>query len=148
MNQCVPKVIKSARGRRVSNHRSDNKSLIGTNISDLSDDCLEVIFGYLDLRSLFSVAVSKECLRVAARSVFSRKFRATTVNIYIVAVPCDSHDYALDDFTPVVCWITINDLKLCLQFLRCFGSAITKLEITYSQSIFEFVAVPTTVTLV
>lgn len=43
-------------------------------ITDLDDDCLEKIFGYLNLRCLFNVAAANVWLRPAVGVVYKRKF--------------------------------------------------------------------------
>lgn len=104
-----------------------------TKITDLNLDCLEQIFGDFDLRDLFNVAISNVWLRVAARSIYARKFSAKTVVIDIYG---SFRVRTLNSSTPAqtACWITIHDLRTCLQFLRCFGRTITKLQIGYYQS--------------
>lgn len=117
----------------------DSKSLVqqknqigSTKITDLDDDCLRHIFEYIDLRALCNVAGSNERLRNAVRLVYVQRFTTKTVIIEIY------NNFRIKmfntmSFTETVCWITIQDLKTCLQYLRCFGSLITKLQIGYYQ---------------
>lgn len=96
-------------------------------IIDLNDDCLEKIFGHLNLRQLFNVAVSNEWLRPAACSVYHRKFGTKTVVINIVS---KARKGAYPDESVHI--ITLDDLKTSLQFLRVFGPVITIMEMRYS----------------
>lgn len=102
-------------------------------ITDLNKDCLEHILADFDVRDLFNVAVSNVWLRMAARSVYARKFSTKTVVIDIYG---SFHVRTRDTLTPAqtACWITIHDVRTCLKFLRCFGPVITKLQIGYYQS--------------
>lgn len=94
-----------------------------TKIIDLNDDCLAKIFNDLDLVNLFNVALANEWLRPAAADVYKRKFGSKTVRLRIF--PSRIHGLYECDF------IEISDLKLCLQFLRCFGSSICDLTLRY-----------------
>lgn len=50
-------------------------------ITDLIDDCLEMIFEHLDQRSLFNVVVENGYLRPATGEVFKRKFGTERVRM-------------------------------------------------------------------
>lgn len=123
-----------------------------TKIVDLNDDCLMKIFGYLDLQSLFSVAIANEWLRPAANDVYKRKFGTKLINI------CKCDDYrpvtraygrgehvAYDHRVPIhlidlqakpsqIHSFQICGLKTTLLYLRCFGSSIKDLKICYNRS--------------
>lgn len=100
-----------------------------TKITGLNDDCLEKVFIRLTLVDLFNVAVANQWLRPAANAVYKRKFGKKEVHLIRVhgiqksPVPDDDGNS-----------IKIYNFKTCLQFLRCFGSSITHLIITYGQS--------------
>lgn len=97
-----------------------------TKIVDLNDDCLDKIFENLDLSSLFNVAVSNECMRIAARIVYRRRFGAKLVNIRI-GVPSFTRMPSETEHE-----IIIGDVRTCLQFLRCFGPSIQNLKVNRS----------------
>lgn len=122
-----------------SKHQLSNndRQLAATKLTDLEFDSLAQIFVYLDLKSLFSVAVSNEWLRRVARAVYSYKFGTIPVNICNVQVYTNRSACAVGNLTPAVCWITVNEIKTCLQFLRSFGPSMRKLEIFYSDTSFE-----------
>lgn len=98
-------------------------------ITDLNDDCLQIIFGFLDLRDVFSVAVSSEWLRFAAGSVFTRKFVKKSL---LIDIHRRCQNKAIDTFNtaPTAFWIKVQDMKTCLQFIRCFGTSITQVVIS------------------
>lgn len=89
-------------------------------ITDLHDFCLMKIFEYLDFRSLFNVAVANRQLRPAANSICMSNFGIKTVHL---------GNNTSADFTPQNGKMTVNGLKMCLPFLRCFGSSIENLFI-------------------
>lgn len=94
-------------------------------ITDLDDDCLEKIFERLDLCSLCNVVASNALLRPAARTVYKRKCGIKKVHIYSSAPGLKVS--AFDNH------ISVSGLKMCLQFLRCFGSSIINLYISYAR---------------
>lgn len=107
-----------------------------TTIVDLNDDCLSEIFDYLELKCLLSVAVANEWLRPAAVDVYKRKRGAKRLEIG----ECGDYrrntrsktqlirDSAPREFSDS---IYIYGLKMCLQYLRCFGSTISNLTLNY-----------------
>lgn len=104
----------------------DDEPKSTTKIIDLNDDCLVKIFNYLDLQNLFNAAVANEWLRPATHDVYKRKFGTKPVHICNIT----------NDFLPIewLSTIVICDLKSCLQYIRCFGSSIKKLTISYNES--------------
>lgn len=105
-----------------------NKEVPATKITDLDDDCLEKIFMPLDLENMLNVTLSNKWLGSAANVVYKRKFGASNVCLHSVRNTRNSS---------IVCQantIVIRNFKVCLQFLRCFGSSITNLEIYYGHS--------------
>lgn len=91
-------------------------------ITDLDEHCLEEIFGYLNFQSLFSVAIANGILRPAAANVYKRRFGRFAVEI--------TGNGFMTDRRPIFVLnkLIVDQLKSALQFLRCFGSAITALE--------------------
>lgn len=98
-------------------------------IIDLDDVCLDKIFMPLNIKDLFSVAVGNEWLRPAANFVYKRKFGDKKV--WFSRVHSTQSTNALNN---IGVFIIIYDFKTCLEFLRCFGTSITHLEISYGQS--------------
>lgn len=100
------------------------KSTITTDLAEINIDCLESIFGHLDLNSLLSVSDTNKYVKRAAELVFIQRYR--------------KHKFWLDLFpySPVspiseqTDQIKINGLKTCLQIVRCFGHLITNLQVT------------------
>lgn len=97
-------------------------------LTNINRDCLEHMFEYLNLCDLLNVADSSKSLRVAAGLVYHRKFRQQTVQLYQMISNLPGHIYN-EHGTPY-----IGGLRTCLRFVRCFGSHISKLEITYCHS--------------
>lgn len=119
-----------------------------TKINDLNDDCLAKIFMYLDLQNLFNVSIANEWLRPAAGVVYKRKFGAKKIEFDGIdgEIPrkahsktrCNAHynrarKLAIVKENRDKIEIVYN-LKMCLQYLRCFGSSITNLTINYAES--------------
>lgn len=98
-----------------------------TKITDLNDDCLAKIFGHLNLRSLFNVAVANKWLRPAAGIIYKRKFGDKEVCLQYIqpsSIPC------LEPYTSYE-RIYVEGLKPCLQFLRGLGPSVSRLCIRY-----------------
>lgn len=104
------------------------KKIIDLHMFDL---CLEKIFGFLDLQSLFNVAIANEYLRPAAAYVYKRKFGANEVYINGNIDFLRQKTFELQWYNQI---INIHGLKSCLLYLRCFGTSITKLLINYHTS--------------
>lgn len=106
----------------------DEQQPRSTKIIDLNDDCLMKIFDHLDLSNLFNVAVSNEWLRTAARSVYRRKIGPICVTFDAISY---SHCSALVCKAPIQIGpeTSIADVKMFLQFLRCFGPSIQNADI-------------------
>lgn len=96
-------------------------------ITDLNDNCLEKIFGYLDLCSLFNAAAANVYLRPAAGVAYKRKFGAIQVcirnNSSSLVHRSEPHIFHK--------WIYVDDLKTCLPYLRCLGPSIRDLCVRY-----------------
>lgn len=122
---------KSCRQNR-SNDLSVSDQSNGMKITKLNNDCLAEIFSHLDLRSLIRVAVSSELLRVAACFAFHRKYSTKTVEISAWKFSMYQTANYFETLSVDEC-IEIYGLKMCLRFVRCFGSSIKNLEIKYNQ---------------
>lgn len=92
-------------------------------IIDLDDDCLAKIFDHLNLQSLFNVALANAWLRSAANDVYTRKFNQKEVRFCIDSSQRNKRLFEKDTK------IYVNGLKMCLQYLRCFGPSISDFEI-------------------
>lgn len=99
--------------------------VLSTKFMDLNDGCLEKIGEYLNPESLMNVANSNQRLRIAARSVYSRKFGARNVRINF------RFDHEFPQFNILSYNIKLDNAKMCFQFLRGLGPAIMKLELHY-----------------
>lgn len=93
-------------------------------ITDLDVNCLEVMFNHLNISDLLNVADSNETLKRAAGMVFLRRYSEKKIWLHKprLSINRKLHVYSEN--------IMIEDLKTCLQILRCFGDLIGKLEIT------------------
>lgn len=98
-------------------------------IIDLNEYCLDAILEYLDLTSLVQVAVANASLRDVARSLYRRRFSMKLVRIEF---PVESiNDCSISEQSSAV---IINNLRTCLQFVRCFGAMTRRLYVNYSLS--------------
>lgn len=95
-------------------------------ITGLNDDCLVKIFKDLDLESLFNVAVANQWLRPAARHVYKRRFGGNRVDII-------GDGYSSTPLENCKSIISVAGLKMCLQYLRCFGPSIIDLVVRYAE---------------
>lgn len=82
-------------------------------ITGLNFDCLIKVHGYFDLQCLFNVGVTNGWLGTAAQYIYKQKFGALKVEL----------DPSEERAAPLIVGDTIRvgGLKMCLQFLRCFG---------------------------
>lgn len=99
-----------------------------TNITDLMIECQEKIFSYLSFKNIVNVGISSPYLREAAKTVIKRKYGGidtktveTFTWINLRYIWCNTNDDQ----------IQITGLKNILQFLRCFGDKISKLNVDY-----------------
>lgn len=90
-------------------------------ITGLNFDCLIKVHGYFDLQCLFNVGVTNGWLGTAAQYIYKQKFGALKVEL----------DPSEERAAPLIVGDTIRvgGLKMCLQFLRCFGPALTNLAV-------------------
>lgn len=103
-----------------SSHPAHQQSM---KIINLSANCLTEIFDRLDFVSLFNVALASEYLRSAACIVYKQRFGSRIVCFYVAENQTHVYEYGR--------FIVIIGLKVCLQYLRCFGSLIEMLAICY-----------------
>lgn len=103
------------------------KLLANTNLTDVNNDCLEHIFGYLKVQDLFSVAMADEGLRYAAESAFKRKYGRKLISfhregilVYVEDRPQETVYHAYH----------ITEISEQIAFLRRFGQQISKLCIS------------------
>lgn len=104
-------------------------------IIDINNDCLQSIFRHLNIIDLLNVSDANKRLKQVTELEFCRKYRKCQVQfINIFPNPIQSIN-AIDvsEYKMV-----ISGLKTCLQLLRCFGEAISDIEIIYTNSKSEF----------
>lgn len=82
------------------------KELTSVKLTDLNDDCLIMILDFLDIQSLFNLALSSDSLIPIAQYIYHRKLSKKTV---------------------------IIRKNTSLQFIRCFGPVLTKVKIAESR---------------
>lgn len=105
-----------------------NQSKDPLKITDLNDHCLQKIFGYLNVDSLFNVAVCNAYLRPAAAVAYERKFGALQVRIY--KNPCLSQTISRTIYCDNL--IMLNGSEMCFPYLRCLGVSIRNLYVDYN----------------
>lgn len=110
-----------------SNQAKRRNALKKTKITDIDFVCLEFILENLNIGDLLHVADSNKQLQFAAASVFSRKFGQQ--KILLTDIYPKYHTLFERDGS-----IVVGGLKTCLQFLRCFGVSIKKLDISFVDS--------------
>lgn len=115
-NESPTKRQKQAHRNSVSSENSDE----GMKITDLNPDCLEKILDRLDSHDFLHIALSNKVLQLAAVSSYKRKYG----NKKIIADPTNHASIYMHENE-----IRIAGLKLCLQFIRCFGEHITDLTV-------------------
>ncbi|XP_055308471.1 uncharacterized protein LOC129572528 [Sitodiplosis mosellana] len=110
-----------------STQKKRSKLLKETKITDINCDCLEKIFEYLAIGDLLNVDDSNKWLKLAAAIVFGRKFGHKNVKITDIYPKYG----ALSERDGT---IVVGGLKTCLQFLRCFGESVKKLDVSFVDS--------------
>lgn len=96
-----------------------------TKFTDLNLDCLEKIFGYLNLRDLLNAADSSADFKNALRPVFVIMYHSKLVTIEKM------RQSSRQSITIDRDGILIEDIETCFQFLRCFGDLISKLKLSH-----------------
>lgn len=94
-------------------------------ITDINIDCLEVVFKYLSIVDLLSIADSNKFLRNAAELVFILKYGKKRVDIFDL-------NSVRPEISTGMHTIEISGLKSSLQIIRCFGKFISKLKVSCS----------------
>lgn len=92
---------------------------------NMNIDCLENCFEELDFIDFLNAADSNKRLQHAARFVFVRKYRHFSIHF--------SKRYygdGDDKFHFYVTSLSIYDLKIGLQFLRCFGDLFSSIDVS------------------
>lgn len=112
--------------------KRSNSSMQLLKIIDLSNECLERIFKRLNLRSLFNIAIANEWLRPTASYVYKQNFGAFTVIVCAHSTPANSDSRCFPRLIKGNDYISVNGLKTCLLYLRCFGASINDLDIRYN----------------
>lgn len=97
-----------------------------TKILDLNEHCRMELFMYLNLSSLFNLAVANALLRPTAALEYRRRFLGKKVHLIVDLLSIEP-DECYDNI------IKVNGFKMCLQYLRCFGSLICDLTICYME---------------
>lgn len=103
----------------------DLESKEKTEFTDINIDCLEKIFGFLDLEDLLNVtdASSSKHFKIAAEFVFARKFSRKWIVIDKIRLSRSR----MINIQPN--YIELVDFKSILQTLRLFGGLIKKLKL-------------------
>lgn len=96
-----------------------------TSLMDINFDCLVHIFEKLSLTNLLNHVDFNKLQDQAAALAFSSRHKKKLVTLQGIGLNrieriCESEDE-----------IVMKDLRVCLQFLRCFGHLITKLNVSY-----------------
>lgn len=91
-------------------------------ITNIYYDCLEQIFDFLDILDLLNVARTCKRLQIAAAAKFGDAYGKKFIIILPFFGNHGIHFLHAD-------LIRVHELKLCLPFLRCFGSKILNLRV-------------------
>lgn len=94
--------------------------------------CYELIFPYLELSDLVSVADSTKLMKISAEQIFFRKYR----NKQILIREQKISRYYWEKYEKVLVregLVHLKDTKTCFGNLRCFGNQISDLFIQYSR---------------
>lgn len=94
--------------------------------------CLELIFPYLDVKSLASCADTCKQMKQVAEATFAQKYRKKLFYLY-ESKKMICYDYETDTNS-----IYIYEPNICFKVLRCFGQMISKLNLKCSRSTAKF----------
>lgn len=94
-------------------------------ITDINDRCLAHIFQFLGLGDLLNIVDSSKRFTNAANLVFTRKYK----NRWNLQPSQERNGNAT-----AIQGKNINDLRTALKFLRCFGHALTTLDVNITDS--------------
>ncbi|XP_055326223.1 uncharacterized protein LOC129580052 [Sitodiplosis mosellana] len=95
-----------------------------TKITDVNDDCLELIFGHLMLQDLVNVADTCKRFQPSAKAAFAAKCRG----MVMMLVPYHNRFQLIESIEDAV---KVFGLSNCLKVLRHFGHKITMIHIAY-----------------
>ncbi|XP_055304947.1 uncharacterized protein LOC129569808 [Sitodiplosis mosellana] len=95
-----------------------------TKITDVNDDCLELIFGHLMLQDLVNVADTCKRFQPSAKAVFASKCRGKWLMLHPSV-------HRLEPFESLENFVKVFGMSNCLKLLRHFGHKITKIDIDY-----------------
>lgn len=98
---------------------------VKTKITDLSQNVLEKVFGYLNLGDLLAIADSSKQFKPSADWIFRNKYGKSKMIFWATHTSRCSHPVWQAEH------IYIDDFTMCLKILRCFGDAISKLDVNY-----------------
>lgn len=116
-----------AHKKEKSESANDEWSPKTLSLTSIIDDCLLLIFDYLELGDLLNVAEASKRLLPAAVSTYKRKYGKIEVRVKTL------------NLTQPNIWVKeskifANGFPLCLKFLRCFGLLINQLKVSYFTS--------------
>lgn len=106
-------------------HIEGQHSVNPTNQNLNIDLCFELIFPYLDIKDLVSVADTSKQMKDAAELTFRRKYGRNLFVFYM-----RTYYYVLQSSARAI-FLDVRDSKLCFSVLRCFGHLISKLMLDY-----------------
>ncbi|XP_055304938.1 uncharacterized protein LOC129569798 [Sitodiplosis mosellana] len=95
-----------------------------TKITDVNDDCFEVIFGHLMLQDLVNVADTCKRFQTSSKAAFATKCRGKVMML----------DPSLNRLPPIESFknaVEVFGMSNCLKVLRHFGHKITMIYIDY-----------------
>lgn len=96
-----------------------------TKITDVNNDCLEHIFGHLELNDLLNISNANKQLKAATETIFLRKYGGKSVKFSTGFLK--KEDYIKVEPER----ISIYNLTTYLRFIRCFGHLVSRLEVSY-----------------
>lgn len=114
-------------GSVAKNERNDEntaplmESDVEIKLTDVNQLCLEHIFMYLDLENPLSVAHANKYLGLATIHPFSQKYGQKQIRLLQTTKRVWNESNV----------VTIPDLRIIFQVLRCFGQSIKTLKIDY-----------------
>ncbi|XP_055301657.1 uncharacterized protein LOC129568117 [Sitodiplosis mosellana] len=105
-----------------------------TKITDVIDDCLEVIFGHLQFKDLSCAAIAHEHFRVAAGLIFGRKYGQKEIRLMsdgITVFHDDNHKHS------VYHGFSVKKPSYYMEFLQSLGGRISKLNIGLGNGLYK-----------
>lgn len=116
-------IIQSSYRRR--RQLSSNEELVfNTQITDLNDDCIERICGYLGGDDFLNLCESNNQLKTSIRKAFSLRFQNRIIKIYYCGYAFNTGWYSSNMHNCIDC----SSIE---RFLRLFGDQFTKLSIDF-----------------